>query len=39
MPNVSITIYLSNGNFTRYIDRKKEINAKVRELVRKEIEE
>jgi len=37
MPNVSITIYLPEKQYMKYIENKVEINKKVRKLVRKEI--
>ena len=37
MPNVSVTIYLNDKDYIKYIDRKEEINKKVRELVKHEV--
>ena len=38
MPNASITVYLNDELFIKYLQNKKKINTKVRELVKREIE-
>jgi len=37
MPNVNLTVYLSDEEYVDYISNKKEINEKARELVKKEV--
>ena len=37
MPNVSITIYLNKEDYLKYSDRAEEINAKAREVVKREL--
>lgn len=39
MPNASITVYLSDLDYVRYVEKKVEINKKVQKLVRKEVKE
>ena len=34
MPNASISVYLSDDDYVKYTTNKKEINSKVRELVK-----
>jgi hypothetical protein len=38
MPNASITVYLNDGLFVKYLKQKKEINEKVRILVKELLE-
>ncbi len=37
MPNATITIYLKDPEYIKYIEKKEEINKKVRELVKGEL--
>ena len=37
MPNVNLTVYLSDEEYVNYISNKKEINEMARELVKKEV--
>lgn len=37
MPNTSISIYLSDDDYIRYIKDKEAINTKVRDLIKKEV--
>lgn len=34
MPNVTISIYLNDGDYIKYVERKKEINAKAKETIK-----
>jgi len=34
MPSVNVSVYLANGEYNIYVERKKEINKLVRETVR-----
>lgn len=37
MPNAAISVYLADDEYVRYVEKKKIINEKVRNLVRSEI--
>jgi len=37
VPNISISIYLNEDDYLRYIQRKEGINARARELVKDEL--
>ena len=37
MPNATISIYFNDKDYPKYIRRKEELNAKVREIIKKEI--
>jgi len=37
MPNTNISIYLSDEEYVKYVEKKEEINKKVRDLIKKEI--
>lgn len=34
MPNVTISIYLNDADYMKYVGRKKEINAKAKETIK-----
>ena len=37
MPNASISVYMSDSEFIKYLEHKTTINAKAREVVKKEV--
>lgn len=37
MPNTPISIYLTDKEYVKYVEKKKLINAKVRKLIRREL--
>lgn len=37
MPNVNLTVYLSDEEYVNYISQKKDINEKARSLVKEEV--
>jgi len=37
MPNASITVYLTDEEYVKYVKQKEKVNEKVRELVKAEI--
>ena len=37
MPNASISVYLSDDEYVRYVEKKKLLNEKIRNLVKSEI--
>jgi len=39
MPNASISIYLTDKEYVMYVPKKKEINIKIRALIKEEIKE
>ena len=37
MPNITLTTYVSDDEYVKYIDKKKEINVKIKEVVKREL--
>ena len=37
MPNANVTIYLTDEEYVNYLQHKKDINKKAREIIKKEI--
>ena len=38
MPNTTISVYLNDDEYVKYVKNKERINEKVREVVKKEVE-
>lgn len=38
MPNISISVYLSDEEYVKYLKKKEDINTKAREIVKKQLE-